>query len=245
MSARSKKKTAVRERGECEIAVEMVKSAMRDDAENEVEISLHDRVSCILATCFAHATATKSVHLRKVAFTIGVLRAVRFIMRDLNQGKTSWTGSPEVFASIGETSLMITHEAIEGIASEMGMKKSHATWASYRKDLRFSLPFHGKELVPFTPRFPRFEPADIDREVYERILNDVAEMSFIGRKEIVSGDPRANEIACENLVMLIVILVSIGRCALSLWMPEEGRFLDMLACIDADLSYDSKEKWMN
>ena len=219
-------------------AVLQVKAALREGYSESQDFSV--KLAAILVASGARVQPIADKHLQRVAFTIGILRAVRAGMRLLNQGLAEWDGSMEVFETIDKTASAVADQVFPVLRSgpefvfPMKFRNSFGL-PSFRRDFRFAMQADRTEPIPFGPEFPMFAPADIDWDVLREISDDVVEMMTVSLRHVTElvGEER-DQAARENAVELSIGFIALGKCVLQEWRPEVRTFLDMLACLDSD-----------
>jgi hypothetical protein len=221
----------------------------KDDLRQEEDMGADYRVASILVTSSLRASLASTEHLQRVTLTVGILSSVRAGLRFLNQNKLEWAGQPDVLPLMDEVSSEVATHALsllnEGSMPTVaqgfkGFYKNRFGMPSLRTDLRFAAPIDSETVLPFGPRFPRFEMKDLDLSIIERINEDVPEMSSFSIPHLVDavGEEEQHDTALKNLSLFCITYGALAKCVLCNWRTKQQAFLSMLACMEADYRID-------
>ncbi len=202
----------------------------------------------ILSVAALRASLAPTPHLQRVTLSLSVLSAVREGLRYINNGEPAWTGRADTLASINEVSLVSSSSTLvsmkatlpEQMESFKGFFHNRYGLPPLRSDLRFAAPLPEDTLVPFGPKFPKFELEEIDRDAMTEIARDVPELININ-VPVAGSIADKRDASASQLSWICVTLVTLGRCVLCGWRTKQQAFLSWLACLDADHRIDQQE----
>jgi hypothetical protein len=225
----------------------------KDDLRQEEDMGADYRVASILVTSSLQASLAPTEHLQRVTLTVGILSAVRSGLRFLNQNKLEWAGQPDVLPLMDEVSSEVATHALallnDGPMPTVaqgfkGFYKNRFGLPSLRTDLRLAAPIDSETVLPFGPRFPKFEMKDIDFAVVGKINEDVAEMSSFSIPHLAeaTSEEEHHETALTNLSLFCITYTALGKCVLCNWRTKQQAFLSMLACMEADYHIDREDE---